>query len=244
MTGETQDTAVEHERLIDLGHLSGGVGHHVINALSAIVSSAELLRLDPATRPAGEPIALAETIIRTALDAATVARKLIDYTRPLTSTEPGRASFAARNVSLDRLLADLIPGLQSRYHDRIEWRLQFGSIPALRGHPDQLSAMVGRLLDNAAEAIGNADGAITLRTELDSRGWIALIVEDTGTGMAPAVLERAVEPFYSTKPGHIGAGLTIAHGIWRRHRGTLAIKSKPGEGTMLKLCVEPLPPEG
>ena len=50
---------------------------------------------------------------------------------------------------------------------------------------------------------------------------------------------RAVEPFFSTKPGHLGVGLSIANGIWRRHRGTLSIRTQPGEGTSARLCVEP-----
>ena len=56
---------------------------------------------------------------------------------------------------------------------------------------------------------------------------------------AAEVLERAIEPFFSTKPGQLGVGLSIANGIWRRHRGTLSLKSQPGEGTTVRLCVEP-----
>ena len=55
------------------------------------------------------------------------------------------------------------------------------------------------------------------------------------------VLRQAVEPFFSTKPAHLGVGLSIANGIWRRHRGTLSIRSQPGEGTAVRLCVMPPP---
>ena len=48
-----------------------------------------------------------------------------------------------------------------------------------------------------------------------------LELRDSGQGMDEATLVRAVEPFFSTKPGHLGVGLSIANGIWRRHRGTL-----------------------
>jgi two-component system NtrC family sensor kinase len=74
---------------------------------------------------------------------------------------------------------------------------------------------------------------------LDQRGWVALEVADTGKGMRPEDLERAVEPFFTTKNGHLGVGLSVANGIWRRHRGTLSIHSKINEGTTLRLCVEP-----
>jgi signal transduction histidine kinase len=57
--------------------------------------------------------------------------------------------------------------------------------------------------------------------------------------MDEATLVRATEPFFSTRPGHLGVGLSIANGIWRRHRGTLSIRSQPDEGTQVRLCVEP-----
>ncbi len=57
--------------------------------------------------------------------------------------------------------------------------------------------------------------------------------------MPAQVQERAVEPFFTTKSGHAGVGLSIANGIWRRHRGTLALQSQTGEGTRVRLCVEP-----
>jgi signal transduction histidine kinase len=66
-----------------------------------------------------------------------------------------------------------------------------------------------------------------------------LEVRDTGHGIPHATVERAVEPFFTTKAGHFGVGLSIANGIWRRHRGTLALRSQAGEGTTVRLCVEP-----
>src|SRR5436305_2665757 len=101
------ETATAIERLTSLGHLSAGVGHHVINAFSAIVSNAELLRLDPPPPSVGDPAALAETIIQTALEAATVARRLIDFTRPLTSIDPDQAAFEPSTIALERLAADV-----------------------------------------------------------------------------------------------------------------------------------------
>ena len=101
--------------------------------------------------------------------------------------------------------------------------------------------MLGHLLKNAYEAIPARGGTISLATSTDTRGWNVLEVRDSGHGMEPKTLERAVEPFFSTRPGHLGVGLSIANGIWRRHRGTLSIQSIPGEGTRIRLCVEPTP---
>jgi signal transduction histidine kinase len=232
------DSAETLERLINLGHLSSGVGHHVINAFSAIVSNAELLRINP---PVADPSVFAETIIKTALEAATVARRLIDYTRPVTSTEPDRAAFEPHTLSLDRLVKDFVDAEKTRARPEIVWETDLAPIPPIKGHVTQLRSMLAHLLSNAYDAIPARGGTVALSTATDSRGWNVLEVRDSGKGMDPAALERAVEPFFSTKPGHLGVGLSIANGIWRRHRGTLSIQSVPGEGTRIRLCVEPIP---
>ena len=106
-------------------------------------------------------------------------------------------------------------------------------------HADHLRLMLRHLIANALEAMPEAGGTITLATSRDARGWILLEVRDTGRGMLPEVLERAMEPFFTTKAGRLGIGLNIANGIWRRHRGTLALRSQEGTGTQVRLSVEP-----
>src|SRR5262245_46648958 len=81
-----------------LGHLASAVGHHVINAFSAIVSNAEVLRQLAQSPGSIDYQGAADTIIRSAVDASGVARRLIDYSRA--PTAPGEAS-----VALDRLVA-------------------------------------------------------------------------------------------------------------------------------------------
>jgi two-component system, NtrC family, sensor kinase len=230
---------VNIERLNDLGHLSAGVGHHVINAFSAIVSNAELLRLDPPLPSVADPAALAEMIVRTALEAATVARRLIDFTRPVTSIDPNQATSEPTTIALDRLAAEVVADEQRTGPSEVVWSTKFATIPPIRGHALQLRAMLKHLISNAYEAMPRHRRMIVLSTATDSRGWVVLEIRDSGQGMDEATLVRATEPFFSTRPGHLGVGLSIANGIWRRHRGTLSIRSQPDEGTLLRLCVEP-----
>lgn len=226
------DDAETGERLTNLAHLSSAIGHHVINAYSAIVSNAEILRLTAKSPTPADPIVAANSIIKTAVEASTVARRLIDYTRPV--TQIGEAK-----VSLDRLIAEVIDSCQSDSSSRIAWSASPSPVPPIRGHVAQLRAMLGHVIRNAEEAMPPSGGSISLSTSMDSRGWISLEIEDTGLGMSKEIQERAVEPFYTTKIGHMGVGLSIANGIWRRHRGTLALKSRTGEGTLVRLCVDP-----
>jgi signal transduction histidine kinase len=226
------------ERLNNLGHLAAGVGHHVINAFSAIVSNAELLRLNPPLASATDPALLVEMIVQTALEASTVARRLIDFTRPVTSIDPQQAAFEPSIIALDRLVADVVAEEQAAA-PLIRWQTDLAPIPPIRGHALQLRSMLCFLIANSYEAMTARKGTITVSTATDNRGWVVLELRDTGHGMDEATLIRATEPFFTTRPGHQGVGLSIANGIWRRHRGTLSIRSQPGEGTLVRLCVEP-----
>ncbi len=227
------DPATTSQRLTNLAHLSSAVGHHVINAYSAIVSNAEILQLTTRAGMPTDPAGVADLIIRTAVEASGVARRLIDYTRPVTTT-------GERTVALDRLIAEVIEARKSDGASSINWAAQPGPVPTIRGNADQLKSMIGHLLTNAEEAMIGSGGTVTLSTSMDERKWIVLEIRDTGPGMTPDVQEKAVEPFFTTKPAHMGVGLSIANGIWRRHRGTLAIRTGIDQGTQVRLCVDPI----
>jgi signal transduction histidine kinase len=119
------------------------------------------------------------------------------------------------------------------------WETDLKPLPPIKGHEAQLRAMIAHLIQNSLDSLPSKGGTVRVSTSTDNRGWNVLEVCDTGRGMTTETLERAVEPFFSTKPGHLGVGLSIANGIWRRHRGTLSVQSRPDEGTCLRLCVEP-----
>ena len=135
-----------------------GVGHHVINAFSAIVSNAELLRLKSPSRAGADPAALAETIIQTSLDAATVARRLIDFTRPLTTIESRDPAGQIVTLALDRLAEDVVAVEQSRGRPGITWVTELQPVPPIIGHATQLRAMIGHLIANAYEAMPGERG--------------------------------------------------------------------------------------
>ena len=228
------DSDPSAEPLNNLGHLSSAVGHHVINAFSAVVSSAEILRIKMAAPTPVDPSSLADMIINTALEAASVARRLIDYTRPITD-------IGEEPVLLHELIAAYVADHQAAgtWGD-LQCVTDLAPVPAVRGRTVHLRTMLDLLLQNSREAMAaSPTKTLSFSTAVDGRGWVALEIRDSGQGMEPEVLERAVEPFFSTKPGQMGVGLSIANGIWRRHKGTLSLRSVPREGTLLRLCVDP-----
>ncbi|HZW30407.1 MAG TPA: HAMP domain-containing sensor histidine kinase [Isosphaeraceae bacterium] len=248
MSGASRDQLDDAERLKELGHLSAAVGHHVINAFSAVVSNAELIRSqakDPAC-DVNELAALGAAIIENALQASQIPRRLIDWTRRVTAPGFDQPGDLPGLIDLNRLIRETVEQQRGATASQVEWVLDLNPIPRIRGNGSQLRSLLGYLIDNAREAMPKGVGTLTFRTHVDSRGWVILEIRDSGCGMSPEVLKRATEPFFSTKPGRSGTGLTIAHGIWRRHRGALSIESQPAQGTAIRLAVEaastPSPP--
>ncbi|MCY3759630.1 MAG: ATP-binding protein, partial [Gemmatimonadetes bacterium] len=85
-----------------------------------------------------------------------------------------------------------------------------------------------KILKNAVEAIGES-GTISVRISLNGR--IELAVEDTGSGIDPAVREKLFTPFFSTKEGGQGVGLTLAAEVLRNHGFHYTLESEPGKPT-------------
>lgn len=226
-------------RLNELGQVSASVGHGVINAFCTIVSNAELLRMLAERGGGRQSVELSQIIVKTAIDASNVARKLIDHSRLATTTN--RAS-----VSLHQFADQEVEARRKHGARGVSWETDLTDVPPIAGDADQLRRMLDYLIGNALEALPEEGGQITLATGTDDRGWTWLEVRDTGAGMRPEVQERAVEPFFTTKPGRTGLGLTIANGIWRRHGGMLSIRC-PGNdeqtcpGVTIRLLIEPQP---
>jgi signal transduction histidine kinase len=223
------------------GHLISSVGHHVINAFSTIVSQGEILRslTGAGGTPPPEVNERIETIIRTSIEASLMTRRLIEFSHDLIAIEAEPPGILVEEIRLDRLAADFISAGRDDLGPNVNWVLQLDATPPLQGQASALQTMLELLIANAVEALPDGSGTISISTFIGPRNWPVLELRDEGCGMAAEVMEHALEPFFSTKPGHAGIGLTVARGIWRRHRGTLTIESQPGEGTTIRLAAAP-----
>jgi len=243
MTGGNAANSPDGTKLTELRYLTAAVGHHVINAFSAIVSNAELIRSGGSDAPgAAELESMGTAIVETALDAAQVARRLIDWARRPTAVESDPLANEPRSVDVNQLIRERVESEKSSTPPEVEWVLDLGAIPPILGDPALVGVTFSYLLQNAREALPKGSGTITVSTFIDPRDWLVVAIRDSGSGMSPDVLKRATEPFFSTKEDHGGVGLTIAQGIWRRHRGALSIESQPEQGTTLRLSIGPIAP--
>ena len=217
-------TLSDADALRDLAHLTAGVAHHLINAFSAAVSGAEIQRLSIDMDRPYDGTAIADGIIETAMSASAVARRLIDATRPFTLPEPPLP------IDLAQLLADFAARQRAIATPRppVRFEVRADDPGPLDGDPAAIGALLDHLAENSVEAMPATGGTIRVVADRDDRGRARIEFRDDGSGMTPEVLERAFEPFYTTKPDRLGIGLTVAAGIWRRHQGSMTIETAPG----------------
>ena len=110
------------------------------------------------------------------------------------------------------------------------------------GFPGQIDQVLMNLLTNAAQAIGDKGGTISVTAE-NQDACVLVTVSDDGPGIPSDVLPRIFDPFFTTKDVGEGSGLglSIVHGIIERHGGHIDVESQPGQGTKFSISF-PLPP--
>ncbi len=238
-----EEAARQSEKLAALGQLVGGVAHDFNNLLQVVGSGAALLRRPNLTD--ARRLAVLEGMERAGDTARELTGRLLAFARqqPLT---PETFSLNARLLTMSALLRQTLGRLV-----RVETVLAPDLWP-VHADPGQLELTVLNLAVNARDAMPQG-GTLTLRTRnvvvppdgerpdtvRNGGNYVCLEVADTGIGMAPAVLARAMEPFFTTKePGRgTGLGLPQAFGFVRQSGGDLHIDSTPGTGTTVSIML-------
>jgi signal transduction histidine kinase len=115
---------------------------------------------------------------------------------------------------------------------------EYGSIPDVECLPSQINQVVMNLVINAAHAMGERRGCITIRTGAEG-DEVWLEVADNGSGIPPDTLKRIFEPFFTTKQVGVGTGLglSVSYGIVQKHRGRIDVDSVPGQGTTFRVTL-------
>jgi len=218
----------QSQRLESLGVLAGGIAHDFNNMLTGILASLSLVREDASPEARDEILAEAEAAARR---AQSLSRQLFTFSRggaPVkTLSDLGpvvreAATFAARGSSSAcrvEVAADLWPA---------------------EVDPGQVAQVVQNLVLNALEAsvtgtpvdVSIANQRLELRhSGLEPGPYLALTVEDRGSGIPPEALARIFDPFFSTKERGSGLGLSVTYAIVARHGGRIDVASERGQGT-------------
>jgi signal transduction histidine kinase len=142
---------------------------------------------------------------------------------------------------LGRALLFAIESCATEHQIEIDQQIELDSAPVL-APPGHLLHLLLNLINNAREAIGQGPGTIHIRLARADAQRFAIIIADTGPGLAPEVLQRWGEPFLTTKPDGTGLGLSLALRIIRECGGEIQADSPPAGGSRFTLLL-PVAPE-
>lgn len=224
--------AAQIERLRALGELAAGVAHDFNNVLETILGRVALAR-DKLNRGADVSEDL-EVINGAAHNGADTVQRVREFSRPT-------GSDTWHDVDLTEVVRDAVEFIRTSVPPGIDLGIEVGETPRIRGNGAELREVVLNLLSNALDAV-HEHGDVRVRSFTRS-GQAVVEVEDTGCGMAPDVQRRVFEPFFSTKgQSGTGLGLSVSHGILRRHDAQILLESKPHEGTRFSLIFAPVEP--
>ncbi len=218
------------------GSLGADVAHELANLMTVVTGSLEQLRRQPLDKQGQRQLARAEW---GAWQAVQLTRRV------LSRAQGGDGKAEAEAVDLNAAVGSFVAviGQQVNEHVQLAAELAPGRLP-VRLDPALLELVLLNLARNAADAMPEG-GTVVLRTRtprLDGLGdqlATEVSVSDNGTGMAPAVAERAAEAFFTTKPRGKGTGL----GLWMAHRfasacgGKIDIETRQGQGTTVRLAL-------
>ncbi|WP_366555926.1 ATP-binding protein [Aquibaculum sediminis] len=243
-TWVTQEEQLRQAQKMEaVGQLTGGIAHDFNNLLTVILGNAEtvteMLPRDSESRH------LVSLINRAAGQAADLTQRLLAFSR--------RQALDPKATDVNQLIRELEPllrrALGERY--RIEPLLD-SDAPTAMVDPNQLQNALMNLALNARDAMPDG-GSLSIETTevtieqedadthlLPAPGtYVRIAVGDSGSGMAPEIRARVLEPFFTTKATGegTGLGLPMVYGFVRQSNGHITIYSEPGEGTLIKLYI-------
>ncbi|MGB9692017.1 MAG: sensor histidine kinase [Candidatus Sumerlaeaceae bacterium] len=233
---EAREKLLRSENMAVLGQLAAGVAHEINNPIGVISAYAEYLEKNsPPDDPRREDFA---AIHREAQRCQSIVEGLLGLAR---RADSARGRFEIAEV-IGQALA-LMAQQQGSDAVQIEVHVPKDELPPLIGDRALLVQAVLNVVLNARQALGEKGGCIRVAAEYRAASErVALIVDDSGGGIAPADLPHIFEPFFSRRVGGVGLGLAITRRIVEDHGGEIHIQSILGQGTRVEILLPATPP--
>lgn len=241
-----EDLLRQTQKFKTLGVLAGGVAHDFNNLLAAIMGNANLasMMVEPDSKVSSYMTAIEKAAVR----AAKLTRQMVAYS--------GQGKYHQSEVDLNLALRESLLFISDSLPPEVTIDLALSDrLPFVQADSTQISEIIVNLLTNAVEAMASGQGGrLVVRTRaeyldqaaIDGCNWAlpltpgyfaTLEVIDDGSGMAPDIVNRLFEPFFSTKFSGRGLGLPEVIGVVRTHGGGVLVHSEPGKGSSFKIVL-------
>ena len=220
---EAESISVEKEQLAAIGELAAMIAHEIRNPLTIIGNAVSTLRRRETTPE--DRSTLFGILEEESGRMNRLMNDLLSYARPVSlELHP----LDPREV-VERALS-LVPANGSVDVELI----QPEPVGPVLGDPNLLRQVFENLVNNASQAMAREGGTLSVHL-LNAKDGVDVLVEDTGEGMDTSVRDRALLPFFTTRPSGTGLGLAIVSRIVRAHGGKLELKSAAGKGTTVRV---------
>ncbi|HTP41612.1 MAG TPA: ATP-binding protein [Nitrospiria bacterium] len=225
-----QEEMRRNEQLAGLAEMAAGIAHEIRNPLASLSGVMQVLRSELA--PKGEHRKLMDIALREMDRLDTIIAAFLTSTRPV-EVHLGRCDLAAILEETVKLLYN-----HADYRASITMQLHLEEAPLwVWADADQLRQVMWNLLLNAVQAMP-AGGVLTVQTSRhQSGGGVEVKIQDTGKGIKPEHLRQIFTPFFTTRHGGSGLGLSIVHRIVEAHHGRILVESREGQGTRVTLSL-------
>ena len=228
-----QKAVAQSSRLVALGTMLSGVAHELINPLSNISSSCQILLEEWQELPSEQIQRLLSQIDNQLLRSQRIVSSL--------TSDPESKALHRTRENVYRLTEEAVSLLRNQILPSVEITIDAHQEIEAMLDRTRFQQVLINVIKNAAEAV-EADGKIIIRAwrEVFPEGrGTTWEIEDNGTGISDAVAQRIFDPFYTTKPTGqgTGLGLFIAHEIVLQHDGVIAAEAAPGGGTRVWIHV-------
>ena len=219
-----------------LVHLAGSVAHELNNIFTAVTGNLSLL--EDSFDNSGPNAGLVSDVMRTANRGIELSQQLQAFA--------GRQKMQRSRFDLNQAVSSAVTALKRDVLRHIDVQLTLEPRSCIvAADEEKIHNVVEELAKNAAAAM-NLRGGMTGATShvtiaqgqvgrLSSGSYIKLCVRDSGQGMSPDVMRRALDPLFSTKGGHRGWGLARCAGILRQCGGDIVLSSTRGQGTAAEI---------
>jgi PAS domain S-box-containing protein len=242
---EAEEALRQSQKMEAVGQLTGGIAHDFNNLLTVVTGNVGMAQraLDAANVTDARTRRALTGAMKGAERAATLTQRLLAFSR--------RQPLAPKVVDVDKLVVGMSDLLQRSLGELI--KLQIVVAPGLwrvEADPNQLESAILNLAVNARDAMPEG-GELAIETanarldenyaashaEVPPGQYVMIAVTDSGTGMSKAVVDRAFEPFYTTKDigKGTGLGLSMIYGFIKQSGGHIKIYSEEGQGTTVKM---------
>ena len=225
---KTEAQLIRSEKLAALGQLSAGIAHEIRNPLTSInILIHSLTENLPTEDSRLEDLKVIEEEI---LRINEIVDQFLRFAKP--------ASPLLEKTSLIPIFEEILQLLRPQIErGRIAVKREFDPLPLITVDKEQIKQVILNLLMNAIQAMP-AGGELSLGGRFSKDAyWVELTIQDSGIGIPQGDLEKLFDPFFSTKEGGIGLGLSIAHRIIDQHHGKIEVDSTPGKGTRFTISL-------